>query len=190
MMKSFEEVLKDNHVSRSIFNCRKWNEVKEAYTELYTAVEERNTYWEEKRQKLHDEWGKEFPTLEELEPINLSFTNWKEAAEQIKKEREALEKKVSIFQLRVEFEKKVRKEWVAELVRKAGDDCKLIVIKGGYKPYKENEERFNESVKKRKAASINYMSFCPIWIAFDPKKEYDTQDWTMYKADSSVEYIK
>ena len=191
-LKTFGELLRENNVKRPFFLkeifTRNWIPVAEEYEEYCLELEKRNARWEDIREAFAKNWGKVIPALEDLEPIpTFRFNDYKQAKTEISKARKRTEAR-SLMYLEEQLEIEARTEWLEELVKKADENCKLIVIKGDYMPNNEVVTTFNAHVAQGRAGSICSQT-STVWIAFNPKAHVSVLDWGMKKNTSTVEYI-
>lgn len=192
-MKNFDTVLEDNNIYQprtafgKKFHEKRWADVREAYERLRTCYNSRVAQWAEYQKNLEESWQRDFPVV--LPEPQLTFSTHAQALKAIHVANEKL-RNIHLMDHFSELDKAARKEWVDSLVAQAGEDCDLLVIKGSYTPYDFNKERFDNSVKEHSPSSISIMCISPIWVAFNPHKEYDTTYWSMSRSSSTVEYIK
>ena len=191
-LKTFEELLRENNVKKPLFLKKrfkeKWLPVAAEYEEYCAALERRNAHWEKIRDEFAADWEKEVPTLEEMEPVpTFRFDNYKQAEAEISKARKEIKARL-LMDLKGKLEIEARTEWLEEILKKADEKCRLIVIKGDYEPNAELIARFNSYIAQKKACSIQSM-ISTVWIAFNPKAHISVLDWGMKKASSTVEYI-
>ncbi|MCI8482335.1 MAG: hypothetical protein HFJ27_04610 [Clostridia bacterium] len=154
-----------------------WN--KWVLEEYNARRQRRRELWDALRSKLKEDWGKDFPTFDEMEP---EVTTIKEMKAQLDT------KQVSVIEWKSQFEKAERKEWVEELIAQH-QDCSLIVVKSKYNPKQCVKEEFETRIAQKEEAVILLMGVMVKWIAFDPKKTYDIKKWAMNKMHSTVEFI-
>ena len=189
----FETLLNENGVKMPrVFFKKRFEErviaVRLQYARYVEAEEERSSQYVQYSKELNEHWEteEEIPVFEEEKFYFRSLDEFeKQLIDATKKVKDD-----SAFSWYMKADKKLRKAWVAELVAQATEECKLIVIKGAYTPYDFNVQKFNQYVTEKKSAVISVMGISPIWIAFNPHEEYDTQYWCMYGSNSKVEFVK
>lgn len=189
----FENLLIQNGLKRPrVFFKKRFEErviaVRLQYARYIEAEEERSSQYVQYSKKLNAHWEteEEIPVFEEKKFYFRSLDEFeKQLIDATKKVKDD-----SAFSWYMKVDKKLRKEWVTQLVSQATEDCNLIVIKGAYTPYDFNVQKFNQYVNEKRCAVISVMGISPIWIAFNPHEEFDTQYWCMYKSNSKVEFVK
>ncbi len=194
-MKKFEEILTKNNIKQPLWGKKKfeqrWNEVRAIYEQWCKEVEELNGLIEELENDLQKRWDTDFSEfVASLYHVpEFVFRNCKQACDMIEEERETVKvKRISLYNLQSDIQRKARKNWVDQLVSEAPENCNLVVIRGKYTPEELNVNAFERRIAEKKSAAI-CMMFSPIWIAFNPQEKYNTQLWIMDKNTSTVEYI-
>ena len=164
---------------------KKWEKAASLYRHLEKLYEREAYYWERSQKSLKNGWDIDMPPIPQHKEI--CFKSPKGAEKLISKEIERLEK------ARDEggrLENAARAKWVKELIEKAPEGCRLIVIKNTtYTPYQKNIDRFEEAVSKGEACDIKSCSLLPVWIAFYPEDPGNTDWWSITRNTSSVEYL-
>jgi hypothetical protein len=196
MGKNFEELLLENQISmprttlgKYLFKKR-WEAVKYNFDCYCSEREEQESKWEKERKWLSTTWEKDFPKFDELVPIKFGFKTAKAANEQISRARRHICNLI-LVQIRLELEYEARKEWIEKIVAQAPENCILIVVKDtSYVPHDYNALAFEKAVEEQKKPNaIICMSVSAMWVAFDPRDEYNCRYWGMKPKTSKIEYI-
>jgi len=167
---------------------KKWEEVAHLYSNLEKLYESEDYNWEASQEYLENEWGLDMPPI--LPHKEIRFKSPKKAKKLISKEIERLEEAEGEG---YRLGNIARANWVKELIKKAPEGCRLIVIKNtNYTPEQESIERFEESVTKRETCAICISLLIPVWIALYPEDLEDMGNslrWAIKRNTSSVEYL-
>ncbi len=193
-MRNFEELLAANNIKpffgKKHFEKR-WCEVRSQYGYFCKKLDELDTLFKYINDQLKKAWGAEFSIAEVYQMPEFKFKNRKQAMEMIDQECDKVkEAHAKLYTVERMMTKKARKEWITQVISERPEKCKLIVIKSTtFVPKNQSMEQFEKAIANKSESMIAMMGISPLWVALDPNKVVDTENWLMDKMTSTVQYV-
>lgn len=193
-MRNFEELLAANNIKpffgKKHFEKR-WCEVRSQYGYFCKKLDELDTLFKYIDDQLKKAWEEGISLTEIYQTPEFEFKNPNQAMKMIEQECDRVkEAYAKLYTVERELTKKARKDWIAQVISERPEKCKLIIIKEtAYVPKNQNVEQFEKAIANKSEAMIAMMGISPLWVALDPNKVVDTENWLMNKMTSTVEYV-